>query len=551
MIELIELLTTLGNNTLEQVWFPLLVWTAFAVPVTYLLHRSDSIPPIYQYHGRVALLLVLPLGIAGSYFVDLMSSSSQSVAAATKFIVIQNPITVSASTDQLSMLSALSDPTVWIGFLSFLLVTGAACYLLKMAFSFFQLKKIELDLTFQPICQNSQLVSQLPNLGNEDWNNPLIAFSEEATIPFTFGCRKTKIVIPKNLQEDPETLAMAVQHELMHIKRRDFLLNSILLTIRSLFWIHPLIHYLYNSSREYREITCDSELLAGNNFSKKRYATLLFELAQREHQTNLAMSMAVNPSTLKKRIQIMSQQTFSSNKLRSSFLLTIASACILVLAMACSDISSDGITKKEVKQTQSQMAQNESADHQQLFVLNGERLTSEERIQKLSRIKPKYIKSINALKGEKAIEKYGKAGENGVIEIFMWNETIEKAFTDLQEKGSSIKQKDHEDYFVAVEDMPELKGDLVSLQKKINYPETARKAGIEGKVIVQFIVNEQGEVEKPQVIRGIGGGCDKEALRVVKEAEFIPGKQRGKPVRVQFSLPITYRLPDNPENSQS
>jgi len=90
--------------------------------------------------------------------------------------------------------------------------------------------------------------------------------------------------------------------------------------------------------------------------------------------------------------------------------------------------------------------------------------------------------------------------------------------------------------------MPELKGGLGALQKQINYPDMARKAGIEGRVIIQFIVNEQGEVEDPRVIRGIGGGCDKEALRVVKQAKFEPGRQRGNPVRVQYSLPITFKL---------
>ena len=104
------------------------------------------------------------------------------------------------------------------------------------------------------------------------------------------------------------------------------------------------------------------------------------------------------------------------------------------------------------------------------------------------------------------------------------------------------QEEEEEDFFVAVENMPKLKGGLASLQKKINYPDMARKAGIEGRVIIQFIVNEQGKVENPRVIRGIGGGADKEALRVVKQAEFEPGRQRGNPVRVQYSLPITFKL---------
>ena len=103
-------------------------------------------------------------------------------------------------------------------------------------------------------------------------------------------------------------------------------------------------------------------------------------------------------------------------------------------------------------------------------------------------------------------------------------------------------EEEEEDFFVVVENMPELKGGLAALQRKIRYPEMARKAGIEGRVIIQFIVNEKGQVEDPRVVRGIGGGCDEEALRVVKQAQFEPGRQRGQPVRVQYSLPIVFKL---------
>jgi protein TonB len=101
---------------------------------------------------------------------------------------------------------------------------------------------------------------------------------------------------------------------------------------------------------------------------------------------------------------------------------------------------------------------------------------------------------------------------------------------------------EEEDFFVVVETMPQLQGGLADLQRKVKYPEMARRAGIEGRVTVQFIVNEQGRVENPRVIRGIGGGCDEAALEAVKQAKFSPGMQRGRPVRVQYSLPIVFRL---------
>ena len=115
---------------------------------------------------------------------------------------------------------------------------------------------------------------------------------------------------------------------------------------------------------------------------------------------------------------------------------------------------------------------------------------------------------------------------------------------DLPPPPPPKSEETQDDFFVVVEQMPQLIGGLALLQKKVKYPEMARRAAIEGRVTIQFIVNEQGEVENPRVIRGIGGGCDEEALKAVMTARFKPGMQRGRPVRVQYSLPIVFRFAD-------
>ncbi|MBE2280526.1 MAG: energy transducer TonB [Ignavibacteriaceae bacterium] len=97
-------------------------------------------------------------------------------------------------------------------------------------------------------------------------------------------------------------------------------------------------------------------------------------------------------------------------------------------------------------------------------------------------------------------------------------------------------------YFVAVEDMPEPIGGIGAIQSKIVYPEIAKRAGVEGRVYVLAFVDEQGDVTKAQVIKGIGAGCDEAALEAVKKTKFKPGKQRGKPVKVQVSIPVMFRL---------
>ena len=102
-----------------------------------------------------------------------------------------------------------------------------------------------------------------------------------------------------------------------------------------------------------------------------------------------------------------------------------------------------------------------------------------------------------------------------------------------------------DEVFVVVEQMPKLIGGLAKLQSKIRYPEMARMAGIEGRVIVQFTITEKGTVIDPVVVRSIGGGCDEEAVRAIKEARFKPGMQRGRPVKVRYTIPINFNMKDN------
>ena len=97
-------------------------------------------------------------------------------------------------------------------------------------------------------------------------------------------------------------------------------------------------------------------------------------------------------------------------------------------------------------------------------------------------------------------------------------------------------------YFVAVEEMPEPIGGIKAIQEKIVYPEIAKRAGVEGKVYILAFVDESGNVTKAQVLKGIGAGCDEAALDAVLKTKFKPGKQRGKPVKVQVSIPVVFKL---------
>ncbi len=101
--------------------------------------------------------------------------------------------------------------------------------------------------------------------------------------------------------------------------------------------------------------------------------------------------------------------------------------------------------------------------------------------------------------------------------------------------------------FTVVEESPAYPGGdearIRFLQENIQYPQMARESGIQGTVYVTFVVEKNGNVTDVRVLRGIGGGCDEEAIRVIKAMpKWNPGKQRGKPVRVQFNMPIKFTL---------
>lgn len=113
--------------------------------------------------------------------------------------------------------------------------------------------------------------------------------------------------------------------------------------------------------------------------------------------------------------------------------------------------------------------------------------------------------------------------------------------------GSEEEEVEEQQIFMVVESMPEFPGGEAALTKylfeNIEYPQMAKESGIQGRVFVTFVVERDGKVTDVKVLRGIGGGCDEEAIRVVKNMpKWTPGKQRGKPVRVQFNLPIKFTL---------
>ena len=109
------------------------------------------------------------------------------------------------------------------------------------------------------------------------------------------------------------------------------------------------------------------------------------------------------------------------------------------------------------------------------------------------------------------------------------------------------EELEEQQIFQVVEEMPEFPGGMAEclkfIGKNIKYPTIAQENGVQGRVIIQFVVNQDGSIVDPVVMRSVDPYLDKEALRVIKMMpKWKPGKQRGKPVRVKYTVPVTFKL---------
>lgn len=134
----------------------------------------------------------------------------------------------------------------------------------------------------------------------------------------------------------------------------------------------------------------------------------------------------------------------------------------------------------------------------------------------------------------------------------------ESTIQSNEDKGEAVEIKyvpevveeeevEEQQIFQVVEEMPEFPGGMAEclkfLAKNIKYPPIAQENGVQGRVIVQFVVNQDGSIVDPVVVRSVDPYLDKEALRVIQMMpKWKPGKQRGKAVRVKYTVPVTFKL---------
>ena len=289
-------------------------------------------------------------------------------------------------------------------------------------------------------------------------------------------------------------------HEMAHISHHhslDILLCNVLLIFQ---WFNPAVWLLRRELRNIHEYEADEAVLA-SGANAAEYQLLLIRKAVGERLFSMANNL--NHNSLKKRITMM--LTKRSNPWnRVKVLLTVPVAAVAVVAFATPkaeslsreiEHESDAIVSSVVKSTSNKAA----------LVAQGK--TS----------------------GEETVNAMGRADDT-----FIANDLQRVASTD-------------DDVYEVVEKMPAFPGGMAELMKylrsNVRYPVEAHKAGIQGRVVVSFVVNKDGTVKDAKIVRSVDKSIDAEALRVISAMpKWQPGYQDGKAVSVRYTVPVTFRL---------
>lgn len=363
-------------------------------------------------------------------------------------------------------------------------------------------------------------------------------------------------------------------HETMHLRYRHTLDLLCMQCLLILYWFNPAIWLLKRELQEVHEFEADNGVL-NTGIDATRYQLLLVKKAV---GTRLySMANGFNHSKLKKRITMMLKKK-SNPWARLKYLYVLPLAVIAVAAFARPEISSEldeisavkvndltAIMKtEEVKSPEKHPAKEIKVQGQVL-----EKSTNAPVVGANVIIKGTTSGTITDLDGNFVISMPVGAtlsvsyinmktkeltitekliGKIKSLKVYLEGEiTTKTQEVVVVGYGGGEEASDEVPVFQVVEEMPEFPGGmgecLKFLGKNIKYPVEAQKAGVQGKVIVQFVVEKDGNIANPKVVRSIDPDLDGEAIRVISiMPKWKPGMQKGQPVRVKYTVPVTFRL---------
>ena len=531
-------------------FFVYILKSSVCLAVFYLFYRLLLSKETFHRFNRFALLGILLL----SCIVPFMEVTvKEPTEVHQQFLTFEELLlTVGVSpVEEAGNIMLVSDFT-WREMLLLVYLSGIVFFLIRTVWSLFRMLHLIRD---------SRIVSRE--------NGITIIAHRKNIAPFSW--MKFVLISETDLLENGTEILV---HEVAHIRKRhsiDLLVADICIFFQ---WFNPASWLLKQELQDIHEYEAD-ECVINQGIDAKKYQLLLIKKAVGTRLYSMANSF--NHSSLKKRITMMLKKK-SNPWARLKYLYVLPLAAIAVAAFARPEISSEldeisavkvndltAIMKtEEVKSPEKHPAKEIKVQGQVL-----EKSTNAPVVGASVIIKGTTSGTITDLDGNFVISMPVGAtlsvsyinmktkeltitekliGKIKSLKVYLEGEiTTKTQEVVVVGYGGGEEASDEVPVFRVVEEMPEFPGGmgecLKFLGKNIKYPVEAQKAGVQGKVIVQFVVEKDGNIANPKVVRSIDPDLDGEAIRVISiMPKWKPGMQKGQPVRVKYTVPVTFRL---------
>ncbi len=499
------------------------------------------------------------------------------------------PRVTSVITTEMPMIAVLEEPSqpLWQQLLITAFFAGVAVTMAHLLWSVAQVVRL--------ICRSEQ---------HPQPDGTVVCVVDNDVSPFSW---MRYIVLSRQDYEQKDPAIMA--HERGHISQRHSLDVVLVDTLTVLQWFNPAMWKLRQDLRAIHEYEADAAVLS-QGINMRQYQYLLIQKAVAT--CGYSVANGITHSTLKNRINMMLTNKKSTSKswLKVLALLPIVGAALALNAETVNDYVYEDtqaqpqkkVVKKGRKDAQIKMGDKtievkgeeqqekaeaatvpnplkdvkiimgEAGDKEPLLVIDG-KVATREQLQAMDQKTIDHINVVKTSEDNKDLrrvygDKFNADTSNGIIFII----TKEYAKSDERKKDYVVvvKKSDNEaaatdtstpnltetdKTFDVVEQMPEFPGGTSELMKflsmNIKYPEAAEKAGLQGRVVVTFIVEKDGTVSNAKVVKSVSEELDAEALRVINAMpKWKPGMQKGQPVRVKYTIPISFRLNNEKKDTE-
>jgi TonB family protein len=434
-------------------------------------------------------------------------------------------------------------PTVQLNISTLLFLLWASMALVVLLVPIFSLIRLKIQL------RSAQAID---TDGEMAYPSVRIFRSDHIGMPLTVGLLPNRLFVPTAWDQwSDEHREMVIKHELAHIKRRDGLTNLIQLIVQAVYFFHPLVWMLSRFLDEYREMACDDASVKGNQHSSVAYSRFLVEMAENlartQHGFATVAGLFKQKNGLLNRVQYQLRQTMRKY---SKFKTGLALATLILMIFPLSWTTGNSIFLGGGKLYGAVRDANTSE------VLSSANITIEGTPLGAASDNGGQYFIPNIPVGTYTV-KASMLGYTSVavsaVEVEEQKSTrldftLESVAIPLEDRTADVPpppaQQIEEDVgeFVAYETFPEPMGGYNAIQKSVVYPRVARRAGIEGTVVVAAFVNAEGQVTRTGILEGeLGYGLDEAALNAVRQAKFKPAKQRDKTIGVWIVIPINFR----------